>query len=56
MKKAKSKKAFKLTPKCKLWLSTDRAEGVFGDGKWRLLKAIHAAGSLTAAAKSMRIC
>ena len=55
MNKARSKKTFKLTPKCKLWLSTNRAEGVFGDGKWRLLKAIHAAGSLTAAAKSLGI-
>lgn len=37
-------------PKFKLWLSTDDAEGVFGDGKWRLLKEIEQRGSLKAAA------
>ena len=39
----------------KLWLSTRDIEGVFGDGKWRLLKAIENTGSLTSASKSLRI-
>ena len=39
----------------KLWLSTREIEGVFGDGKWRLLKAIESTGSLTSASESLRI-
>ena len=39
----------------KLWLSTRDIEGVFGDGKWRLLKAIESTGSLTSASESLRI-
>ena len=39
----------------KLWLSTRDIEGVFGDGKWRLLKAIESTGSLTAASKLLHI-
>jgi molybdate transport system regulatory protein len=49
------KKPSKLSPGFKLWLSTDRAEGVFGDGKWRLLQAIDQAGSLSAAAGKLHI-
>ncbi len=45
----------KLRAKFKLWLSTRNIEGVFGDGKWRLLKAIESTCSLTAASKSLRI-
>jgi len=45
----------KLRAKFKLWLSTRDIEGVFGDGKWRLLKAIESTGSLTAASESLRI-
>ncbi|MHC4286540.1 MAG: winged helix-turn-helix domain-containing protein [Planctomycetota bacterium] len=41
--------------KFKLWLSTEDAEGVFGDGKWRLLKKIDAKGSLRAASQSLHI-
>ena len=44
-----------LRPRFKLWLSTDNTEGVFGDGKWRLLKAIVQNGSLKAAAESLGI-
>ena len=44
-----------LHPRFKLWLSTDRAEGVFGDGKWRLLEAIDDKGSLKKAAESLGI-
>jgi len=44
-----------LRTKFKLWLSTEDAEGVFGDGKWRLLKKIDAKGSLKAASQSLHI-
>jgi molybdate transport system regulatory protein len=42
-------------PRFKLWLSTQDTEGVFGDGKWRLLKTIEDSGSLSAASQSLRI-
>jgi len=45
----------KLRARFKLWLSTEDAEGVFGDGKWRLLKNIDTEGSLKAASQSLRI-
>jgi molybdate transport system regulatory protein len=45
----------KAKAKFKLWLSTESAEGVFGDGKWRLLEAIDAKGSLQAACDSLGI-
>ncbi len=44
-----------LRARFKLWLSSDSAEGVFGDGKWRLLAAIAEEGSLRAAAESLGI-
>ena len=44
-----------LIPKFKLWFSTADSEGVFGDGKWRLLKAIDDKGSLKKAAESLGI-
>lgn len=45
----------KLKAKFKLWFSSRDVEGVFGDGKWRLLKAIESTGSLTEASESLRI-
>jgi molybdate transport system regulatory protein len=45
----------KLRAKFKLWFSMKDAEGVFGDGKWRLLKAIDSEGSLRAASESLSI-
>ena len=45
----------KLVPSFKLWLSSKDAEGVFGDGKWRLLAAIESEGSLQAACKKLGI-
>lgn len=44
-----------LKARFKLWLSSEDAEGVFGDGKWRLLKNIDAEGSLRAASQSLHI-
>ena len=44
-----------LRTRFKLWLSTEDAEGAFGDGKWRLLKKIDAKGSLRAASQSLHI-
>ncbi len=45
----------KLKTGVKLWLSTDDAEGIFGDGKFRILKAIEAEGSLRAACEKLGI-
>ena len=45
----------KLRARFKLWLSTKDADGVFGDGKWRLLKAIESKGSLKAASETLKI-
>ncbi len=45
----------RLRTRCKLWLSSKDVEGVFGDGKWRLLEAIGRTGSLSAASESLRI-
>ncbi|HIJ64719.1 MAG TPA: LysR family transcriptional regulator [Candidatus Hydrogenedentes bacterium] len=44
-----------LEPKFKLWISSQDAQGVFGDGKWRLLKTIQQTGSLKAAAERLGI-
>jgi len=44
-----------LKARFKLWLSTKDIEGIFGDGKWRLLEAIEAKGSLSAASKYLHI-
>jgi molybdate transport system regulatory protein len=45
----------KLKARFKLWLSSKDIEGVFGDGKWRLLKTIDSKGSLKAASKTLGI-
>jgi len=42
-----------LYPRFKLWISSREAEGVFGDGKWRLLEAIDREGSLSAASAAL---
>lgn len=42
-----------LHPRFKLWISSSEAEGVFGDGKWRLLAAIGQDKSLRAACESL---
>jgi len=42
-------------PRFKLWLNTRDIEGAFGDGKWRLLRAIHTEGSLRRACESLQI-
>ena len=48
-------KVKKVRARFKLWLSSKDAEGVFGDGKWRLLKAIETEGSLKAACELLGI-
>jgi len=40
-----------IKPRLKLYLSTDDLEGVFGEGKWRLLEAVRREGSLSSAAR-----
>jgi molybdate transport system regulatory protein len=37
----------------KLWFSSARDEGIMGDGKWRLLKAVGEHGSLLAASRAL---
>ncbi len=39
----------------KIWLSTEDEQGILGDGKWQILKAIEKHGSLKAATKSLGI-
>jgi len=39
----------------RVWLSSADAEGIFGDGKWRLLQAVDETGSLKAAAEKLGI-
>ena len=39
----------KIKPEYKIWLSTENGEGIMGDGKWQILKAIEKTGSLMAA-------
>ncbi len=36
----------------KLWIETEDGDGVLGEGKWKLLKAIHKTGSLKAAVEA----
>ena len=42
-------KGDKIKPEYKIWLSTESGEGIMGDGKWQILKAIEKMGSLMAA-------
>ncbi len=39
----------------KIWFSNEANEGIMGDGKWQILKAINEAGSLTKACENMGI-
>lgn len=39
--------------KAKIFVSSDDMEGVFGDGKWHLLKAVEKYGSIQKAAESL---
>ena len=39
----------------KLWIATETAAGVFGEGKYQLLKAVDECGSLSKAAAKQRI-
>lgn len=44
-----------LHPNLKLWIYAETREGVFGDGKLRLLEAIETQGSLSQAAAALKI-
>jgi molybdate transport system regulatory protein len=39
----------------KIWLSTENGQGIMGDGKWKILKAIEEYGSLKAATEALDI-
>ena len=45
----------RLSVRIKLWLNSKDVEGVFGDGKWRLLKEIDSKESLNAASNNLSI-
>lgn len=53
MKKKKISGSMPLIPRCKVWLSSPEDEGVFGDGKWRLLSEIERRRSIRAAAQAL---
>lgn len=42
-----------MKPQAKLYLKKDEMQGVFGDGKWELLKAIQQCGSIQQAAEML---
>lgn len=44
-----------LTPNFKIWFEKSDGSGVLGDGKWKILKKIEEAGSLTAACEQLDI-
>jgi molybdate transport system regulatory protein len=37
----------------KMWLETQSGEGILGDGKWKILKAVEQEGSLTGACQKL---
>ncbi|MFH1732703.1 MAG: LysR family transcriptional regulator [Planctomycetota bacterium] len=51
----RERKRTAVVPRMKLWLSSAEAEGIFGDGKWRLLGAVEQQGSLSAAAAALKM-
>jgi len=53
--KGKDSDMKKLQARFKLWLNTRDIEGVFGDGKWRLLRSVDAEGSLKSASEVLGI-
>ena len=42
-----------MRPRAKLYLYDTEAGGVFGDGRWRLLAAVHELGSIREAARAL---
>ena len=42
-----------ILPRIKLWLCSEDNEGIFGDGKYRLLESIRDTGCLSTAAKAL---
>ena len=55
MKQAEKTENSPFIPKYKIWLETKNGQGVLGDGKWLLLKAIEQNGSLMAATEKLGI-
>lgn len=51
MKNKKTRKQNRIKLGIKIWISSDKAEGIFGDGKYRILKAIALHGSIKKAAE-----
>lgn len=55
MKNSKSPDYTKIKLNYKIWLENETGEGILGDGKWILLKAIEKEGSLTAATEALNL-
>lgn len=53
MKKPNESEKAYLFPRFKVWFSSNEEQGVFGDGKWRLLEEIERSRSIRAAAISL---
>ena len=53
MGRSRSGKGIVMEPHAKLFLYSSEAEGVFGDGKWRLLVAVGEHGSIQEAARRL---
>jgi molybdate transport system regulatory protein len=53
--KAHMDKFSNLKPEYKIWFSTLKGEGLLGDGKWKILKAIEQSGSLVGACEQLGI-
>lgn len=52
---ATNSKLDKINFNYKIWLSDEDGNGILGDGKWKILKAIEEHGSLTAATEALGI-
>jgi len=53
MKNTMKKKSGPLSPGIRLYLSDGGSEGMFGDGKWRLLRSVDEEGSIRKASEKL---
>lgn len=50
-----TEKVTELIPHYKIWITDEVGNGILGDGKWKILKAVEEHGSLVAACKALGI-
>lgn len=50
-----NEKVSQLIPHYKIWITDEHGNGILGDGKWKILKAVVEHGSLVAACKALGI-